>query len=98
MNQVLITTAGVRESARLLNSVLPTTQYDIVDTVIGKDSAWVTERWGYHDIANNVQVVDGIDSFLIVDGKIKVKMINYTVEGQADTRAVYEKKVGLVAA
>lgn len=60
-----------------------------------KTGSWVTERWGYHDLANNLQVVDGIDTFLIEGGKIKVKMINYTVEKRADPRPVYEKKIGL---
>jgi hypothetical protein len=87
---------GIQESARLLNSVLPTTQYDIVDTVIGRGGgASVTKRWGYHDVANNLQVIDGVDTFLIVDGKMRVKMIHYTVERRADTRADYERKIGL---
>jgi len=58
-----------------LNSQLPTTQYDIVDTVLVNAGGWVTERWGYHDIENDIQVTDGIDTFLIADGKIKVKSL-----------------------
>jgi len=86
---------GIKESARLLNSRLPTTQYDIVGTVIKPAGNWVTERWGYHDVPNNLQVDDGIDSFLISAGKIQVKMINYSVKEHADSREDYEKKVGL---
>ncbi|RPB19338.1 ankyrin [Terfezia boudieri ATCC MYA-4762] len=86
---------GIKESARLLNSRLPTTKYDIVGTVVDKTGGWVTERWGYHDVKNNLQVVDGIDSFLIQGGKITVKMINYTVQNYADSREEYRKKLGL---
>jgi len=40
-----------------------------------------TERWAYRDDSpRNNQVVDGIDTFLIKGGKIRVKMIHYTVE------------------
>jgi len=87
--------AGIKESAELLNSKLPTTKYDIVGTVVEQAGYWVTERWGYYDVENKLQVVDGIDSFLIQGGKIVKKMINYTVENHVDPRDVYEKKVGL---
>ncbi len=86
---------GITESARLLNSKLPTTQYDITETVIKQTvqtGGWATERWGYHD--NNFQVTDGIDTFLIENSKITVKMINYNVV-KADSRSDYEKKIGL---
>lgn len=89
---------GIAESASLLNSKLPTTQYDITETVIkktGKSGGWVTERWGYHDLNNNLQVIDGIDTFLIENCKITVKMINYNVHSPADSREVYEQKIGL---
>ena len=89
--------AGIKESARLLNSELPTTQYDIVGTVVVREGYWVTERWGYYDQKNIRQVVDGIDTFLIEGGKITKKMINYTVEDHVDSREVYEKRVGLKA-
>jgi hypothetical protein len=89
---------GIKESARLLNSRLPTTQYDIIGTIIKQTSntgGWVTERWGYHDPQNNVQVIDGIDTFLIENGKITTKMINYTVEAHADARSLFEERIGL---
>ncbi|GFF34561.1 isoform 2 of ankyrin repeat domain-containing protein 42 [Aspergillus udagawae] len=72
---------GIKESARLLNSKLPTTAYTIEGTVVEGDGGWVTERWSYRD-AYGINVRDGIDSFLIDSekGKIMVKMINYNVE------------------
>jgi hypothetical protein len=74
--------AGIRESARLLNSKLPTTGYGIIDTIVRSDNHWVTERWSYHD-EQGITVEDGIDSFLIdtKEGKITNKMINYHVQG-----------------
>jgi hypothetical protein len=71
---------GIKESARLLNSKLPTTAYTIEGTVVDGEGGWVTERWSYHD-AYGIDVSDGIDSFLIdgEKGKIMVKMINYNV-------------------
>jgi hypothetical protein len=74
--------AGIRESARLLNSKLPTTGYGIIDTIVRSDNHWVTERWSY-DNHEGITVEDGIDSFLIdtKEGKITNKMINYHVQG-----------------
>ncbi|KAH8690222.1 ankyrin repeat protein [Talaromyces proteolyticus] len=70
--------AGIKESAELLNKVLPTTQYTIAGTVVETKSDWVTERWEYN--VKPWQVKDGIDTFLIKDSKIAVMMINYNVE------------------
>jgi hypothetical protein len=78
--------------------VLPTRNYVIAGTVIqqtSKTSGWVTERWGYYDPENNIQVTDGIDTFLIEDGKITVKMVNYNVGECVDTRAIFEEKLGI---
>jgi len=88
---------GIKQSGKLLNDKLPTTKYDIVGTVVEQGGNWVTERWGYHDVKNNLQVVDGIDTFLIEGAKITKKMINYTVENHVDSREEYEKKIGLRA-
>lgn len=78
----LISHEGIKYSAWLLNSKLPTTEYEIKGTVVDEDGGWVTERWGYQD-AQGITVEDGIDSFLIdgEKGKIMTKMINYTVQG-----------------
>ncbi|KAB8231708.1 ankyrin repeat domain-containing protein [Aspergillus alliaceus] len=72
---------GIRESARLLNLVLPTTQYNIIGTHVAPKGQWVTERWEYHNYKDNLQVLDGIDTFLINEdeGKIEVMLINYNV-------------------
>lgn len=77
----LISHEGIKYSAWLLNSKLPTTHYEIKGTVVDEKGGWVTERWGYKD-DNNITVEDGIDSFLIdgAKGKIMTKMINYTVK------------------
>ncbi|KAK1148040.1 hypothetical protein N8T08_010674 [Aspergillus melleus] len=77
----LISHEGIKYSAWLLNSKLPSTQYEIKGTVVDEEGGWVTERWGYKD-EKNITVEDGIDSFLIdgVKGKIMTKMINYTVQ------------------
>ncbi|WP_155888151.1 hypothetical protein [Cupriavidus sp. WS] len=74
--------AGIEASARVLNRLLPTTGYTIVDTIVrGNDrSGWVTEQWGYFDPATRTQVRDGIDTFQIAHGRIRTKMIHYTVE------------------
>ncbi|KAE8343239.1 hypothetical protein BDV24DRAFT_149855 [Aspergillus arachidicola] len=72
--------AGIKESARLLNSVLPTSQYNISGTHVAPKGQWVTERWEYHDYENNLQVLDRVDTFLINEkGKIEVMLINYNV-------------------
>jgi hypothetical protein len=80
-DRILYKHAGIKESARLLNSVLPTTQYDIIGTHVVPKQGWVTERWEYHDKVNNLQVLDGIDTFLIDanEGKIDVMLINYNI-------------------
>ncbi|PYH48108.1 uncharacterized protein BP01DRAFT_176339 [Aspergillus saccharolyticus JOP 1030-1] len=80
-DRILYKHEGIQESARLLNSVLPTTQYDIIGTHVVPQQGWVTERWEYHDKIHNLQVLDGIDTFLIDAnaGKIEVMLINYNV-------------------
>mgnify|MGYP003945960761 CR=1 FL=1 len=86
---------GIARSARTLKALLDTTEYVIIDTVIretGEEGGWVTERWGYND--GHKQVVDGIDTFLIRDGKIIVKMINYTVE-DAQPADVFYHRIGV---
>lgn len=73
---------GIEVSARILNQLLPTTQYTIFDTIVrgGRHSGWVTEQWGYFDPRTRIRVRDGIDTFQIGHGKIRTKMIHYTVE------------------
>lgn len=91
---------GINQSTRLLHSKLPTTQYDIVETVVrqtNRTDGWVTERWGYYDAKNEVQVTDGIDTFLIERGKIVANWAHYNVENVVDPRVMYAEKVGLKA-
>ncbi|KAL2832619.1 hypothetical protein BDW59DRAFT_169438 [Aspergillus cavernicola] len=80
-DRILYKHVGIKESARLLNSVLPTTQYNIIGTHVVPKQGWVTERWEYHDKTHNLQVLDGIDTFLIDanEGKIEVMLINYNI-------------------
>ncbi|MDA7742455.1 hypothetical protein N8865_02455 [Francisellaceae bacterium] len=68
---------GLKCSASILYGLVPDTNYTIADTVVQGD--WVTERWGYYNSQRNVMILDGIDSFLISEGQIQVKMINYNV-------------------
>ncbi|HEX6704062.1 MAG TPA: hypothetical protein VF169_04815 [Albitalea sp.] len=91
---------GIALSARRLDDLLATTDYVIVDTVIrdtGATGGWVTERWGYRDerIKGN-QIVDGIDTFLIRNGRIEVKMINYTVEPVQPSQE-FQSRIGVSA-
>ncbi|KAF7591055.1 hypothetical protein BBP40_002015 [Aspergillus hancockii] len=80
-DRILYGHKGIEESARLLNCVLPTTQYNIIGTHVAANQQWVTERWEYHDTVNKLQVLDGIDTFLIDEneGQIVVMLINYRV-------------------
>lgn len=88
---------AIQTSATWLNHLLATSEYNVFDTIVrdtGSDGAWVTERWAYRDpkIKHN-QVTDGIDTFLISNGEITHKMINYTVE-QVQHEAEYYKRIG----
>ncbi len=84
---------GLATSARILYSHLPNTNYTIVDTVVQGD--WVTERWAYYDNEANKMVLDGIDTFLIEDGQIKVMMINYNPVEADISYAEFLKRLGL---
>jgi hypothetical protein len=81
-DRILYGQDGIKESARLLNCVLPTTAYNVYGThVVSEcpDKGWVTERWSYDDEDTKTTVNDGIDTFLIENGKILVMLINYRV-------------------
>ncbi|KAL3456204.1 hypothetical protein BJX64DRAFT_294311 [Aspergillus heterothallicus] len=80
-DRILYKQDGIKESARLLNCVLPTTAYNVYGTHVAADQGWVTERWDYEDKKTKITVPDGIDTFLIDDkkGKIVVMLINYRV-------------------
>ncbi|KAJ0414029.1 hypothetical protein BJY00DRAFT_321395 [Aspergillus carlsbadensis] len=80
-DRILYKQDGIKESARLLNCVLPTTAYNVYGTHVAAEQGWVTERWDYKDAKSKITVPDGIDTFLIDDkkGKIVVMLINYRV-------------------
>ncbi|KAL3471368.1 hypothetical protein BJX99DRAFT_263388 [Aspergillus californicus] len=80
-DRILYKQAGIKESARLLNCVLPTTAYNVYGTHVAASQGWVTERWDYEDTKSKIKVPDGIDTFLIdaQKGKIVVMLINYRV-------------------
>ncbi len=68
---------GVRQSALILSRLVPTTNYELKDThVIEKEGA-VLELWGSK--TSETHVNDGIDTFLIRDGKIVVQTIYYSL-------------------
>ncbi|KAL2788237.1 hypothetical protein BJX66DRAFT_327232 [Aspergillus keveii] len=80
-DRILYKQDGIKESARLLNCVLPTTAYNVYGTHVAAEQGWVTERWDYEDKKTKITVPDGIDTFLIdhEKGKIVVMLINYRV-------------------
>jgi len=65
---------GVRQSAAILNKLVPTSKYKMDNLVFNKDNAF--EAWSVN--ADGVKVTDGIDAFIIRDGKIIVQTIYYT--------------------
>ena len=86
-----------KEATTLLHSVSPTTRHVSANTVVwetDENDGWVVERWGCRDSENNVEVTDGIDCFLILKGKIVVKMVNYNAQKQIDERADFDQKIG----
>lgn len=65
--------AGVRECAGILKREVPDTQYDYTVRLVHGDVAYLEWR------ALNVK--DGVDTFVIRDGKIVVQTIRYTPTG-----------------
>ena len=65
---------GVRKSAEILNKLVPTSKYRMDNLVFNKDNAF--EAWSVD--ADGVKVTDGIDAFIIRNGKITVQTIYYT--------------------
>lgn len=65
---------GVRQSAKILNKLVPTSKYKMDNLVFNKDNAF--EAWSVD--ADGVKVTDGIDAFIIRNGKIMVQTIYYT--------------------
>jgi hypothetical protein len=65
---------GVRQSAKLLDKLVPTRKYRMDKLVFYKDKAF--EVWSVD--ADGVKVTDGMDAFIIRNGKIMVQTIYYT--------------------
>ncbi len=68
---------GVRELARMLAEELPEHRAFGYDHVSAEGRMALLE-WTYED--DHVRVADGVDSYLIEDGKIVGQTIHYTVE------------------
>lgn len=64
---------GLKKSFNILNKLVPTTKYHMDSLFFSGDKAF--EAWSVN--ADGVRVADGIDAFIIRDGKIKVQTIYY---------------------
>lgn len=64
---------GVRDAARLLEEQIPDATYRYDVTLVSGEMAFL--EWTA--TADGVRVEDGVDSFLIRDGKIRVQTIHY---------------------
>jgi SnoaL-like domain len=69
--------AGVRQLARMLGEELPE-HHSFEYTYRAVEGRMAFLEWAYED--DKVRVRDGVDSYLIEDGKIVVQTIHYTVE------------------
>jgi hypothetical protein len=68
---------GVRQLARMLGEELPE-HHSFEYTYRAAEGRVAFLEWAYED--DKVRVRDGVDSYLIEDGKIVVQTIHYTVE------------------
>lgn len=66
---------GVRESARILNELVPTKKYKMDNLVFNDNNAF--EAWTVD--SDGIKVTDGIDAFIIRKGKIEIQTVYYTV-------------------
>ena len=73
---------GVRELARILAEELPEHTAFTYTYVAAEGSVGLLE-WQYED--STVRVRDGVDSYVIENGKIVAQTIHYTLEPKADT-------------
>lgn len=65
---------GVRESVRILHEQLPDARYHYQTALDPGEMAFL--EWSA--VSDQAQVRDGVDSFYIRDGRIKVQTIHYT--------------------
>ena len=75
--------SGVRQSGTLLRTLLPTYNYKFNSLLIHNDIAF--EEWEAK--SHDVVVRDGIDAFVIKNGKIRVQTIYYVAEPKRKSRA-----------
>ena len=68
---------GVRELAALLQEQLPQSRFVYTATVVAGDVALL--EWTARD-DSGARVEDGVDSFVIRDGRIRAQTIHYTVD------------------
>lgn len=68
---------GVRDLAALLQEQLPQSQFSYTAKVVAGEAALL--EWTAHD-NNGSRVDDGVDSFLIRDGRIRAQTIHYTID------------------
>lgn len=64
---------GVRKSEDILHRNVPNATFDYVQTLDAKEMAYL--EWTAH--GDDVDVRDGVDSYLIRDGRILVQTIHY---------------------
>jgi len=65
---------GVRESEAILHRKVPNSTFDYVRKLDAKEMAFL--EWTAKE--DGVEVHDGVDSYLIRDGRIQVQTIHYT--------------------
>lgn len=73
---------GVRESASILLHNLPSLNYRFDSLLMNKSGAAFEEWSGFSD---TTEVTDGIDAFIIKEGKIRVQTIWYTAHPKTQT-------------
>lgn len=73
--------SGVKQSAKILRKLLPTLDYKFESLLIHRCGV-AFEEWSGR--ADKVEVNDGIDAFIIRNGKIVVQTIYYTAQPRKD--------------
>ncbi len=66
---------GVRRSRAILAADLPGARYEYLTRLVDGDAAFL--EW--QATAEDVQVDDGADGFIVADGRIRVQTIHYTL-------------------
>lgn len=69
--------AGIRELADMLERELPEPEFQYTTELVEGDVAFL--EWTGKSATAGTKVTDGADTFVIVDGRIAVQTIHYTV-------------------